>query len=327
MRPVVLLLIIVMVALAGAAGRGPVDCSRRWVTLDLTLADSLVRRSRVACRDQEVALRRDPRGRRRAPHPRLRRRGPGHRGQRRRETELDLHGVAAASSRSSSTPPTTARRRVGIFTVHERWSARLAARWLVGIGSSRPAGRSAHAIGGTFQLPVPLWLYLAGAAVAVAASFVVTGLLVARRGAPPRYRRVRPSRSASGPARPARPRACVVVRRDRRRVRRRRHHPAAGGAAVDRHLGRPADRRGPRREPVAVAQPVPHDLRRARLARAPARPRAARRRPRLPRRAGALAGGGAAGAGVWSELILPGGSVAATVAALMVGYTCSPWSG
>lgn len=35
---------------------------------------------------------------------------------------------------------------------------------------------AAHAIGGTFQLPVPLWLYLAGAAVAVAASFVVTTL-------------------------------------------------------------------------------------------------------------------------------------------------------
>lgn len=35
---------------------------------------------------------------------------------------------------------------------------------------------AAHAIGGTFQLPVPLWLYLAGAAVAVAASFLVTTL-------------------------------------------------------------------------------------------------------------------------------------------------------
>ncbi|MEO7295775.1 MAG: hypothetical protein ABIZ57_06500, partial [Candidatus Limnocylindria bacterium] len=35
---------------------------------------------------------------------------------------------------------------------------------------------AAHAVGGTFQLPVPLWLYLAGAAIAVAASFVVTTL-------------------------------------------------------------------------------------------------------------------------------------------------------
>lgn len=37
-----------------------------------------------------------------------------------------------------------------------------------------PAQAAAHAIGGTFTLPVPLWLYLAGAAIAVAASFVVT---------------------------------------------------------------------------------------------------------------------------------------------------------
>ncbi|HJP71862.1 MAG TPA: hypothetical protein VJ975_09100 [Candidatus Limnocylindria bacterium] len=40
-----------------------------------------------------------------------------------------------------------------------------------------PGIASAHAIGGTFQLPVPLWLYLAGAAIAVAASFVVTSLV------------------------------------------------------------------------------------------------------------------------------------------------------
>ena len=36
-----------------------------------------------------------------------------------------------------------------------------------------PLPVAAHAIGGTFQLPVPLWLYLAGAATAVAASFIV----------------------------------------------------------------------------------------------------------------------------------------------------------
>ena len=37
-----------------------------------------------------------------------------------------------------------------------------------------PTPAAAHAIGGTFQLPVPLWLYLVAAGVAVAASFVVT---------------------------------------------------------------------------------------------------------------------------------------------------------
>lgn len=40
-----------------------------------------------------------------------------------------------------------------------------------------PSPAAAHAVGGTFQLPVPLWLYLVGAAVAVAASFVVTALV------------------------------------------------------------------------------------------------------------------------------------------------------
>ena len=44
---------------------------------------------------------------------------------------------------------------------------------LVGLAWGAPDRVLAHAIGGTFQLPVPLWLYLIGAAAAVAASFVV----------------------------------------------------------------------------------------------------------------------------------------------------------
>jgi hypothetical protein len=51
--------------------------------------------------------------------------------------------------------------------------------WLVSV----PGSAAAHAIGGTFQLPVPLWLYLAGAAIAVAASFVVTALVARREDA------------------------------------------------------------------------------------------------------------------------------------------------
>ena len=35
------------------------------------------------------------------------------------------------------------------------------------LGAAIPLPAAAHAIGGTFQLPVPLFLYLAGAAVAV----------------------------------------------------------------------------------------------------------------------------------------------------------------
>jgi hypothetical protein len=49
-----------------------------------------------------------------------------------------------------------------------------------------PQPASAHAIEGAVQLPVPLWLYLLGAAVAVAASFVVT-LIVTRRASGPDY--------------------------------------------------------------------------------------------------------------------------------------------
>ena len=55
------------------------------------------------------------------------------------------------------------------------------------LGAAVPIPAAAHAIGGTFQLPVPLFLYLAGAAVAVAASFVVT-VVVARRATPATYR-------------------------------------------------------------------------------------------------------------------------------------------
>ena len=43
-----------------------------------------------------------------------------------------------------------------------------------------PGPVAAHAIGGTYQLPVPLWLYLAAAAVAVAASFAVTAVVQRR---------------------------------------------------------------------------------------------------------------------------------------------------
>ena len=50
-----------------------------------------------------------------------------------------------------------------------------------------PSAVSAHAIGSTFTLPVPLWLYLWGAAAAVGASFVVAILLVRPPSDPPRY--------------------------------------------------------------------------------------------------------------------------------------------
>ena len=54
--------------------------------------------------------------------------------------------------------------------------------------ASAPSIAAAHALGGAvYSLPVPLWLYLAGAGLAVAASFVVTSL-VTRGSGPPTYR-------------------------------------------------------------------------------------------------------------------------------------------
>ena len=50
-----------------------------------------------------------------------------------------------------------------------------------------PAPTQAHAIGQVFTLPVPLALYLAGAALAVAASFAVAVVVVRPAQATPRY--------------------------------------------------------------------------------------------------------------------------------------------
>jgi hypothetical protein len=59
-----------------------------------------------------------------------------------------------------------------------------------------------HAIGGTYTLPVPLWLYLAAAALAVAASFVVTALLA----------RTPPDAAPRYPTRPIDPGVAGIIR-------------------------------------------------------------------------------------------------------------------
>lgn len=59
-------------------------------------------------------------------------------------------------------------------------AALLALPALLAAAMAVPGPAAAHAIDGVFQLPVPLWLYLAGAATAVVASFVVTALLARR---------------------------------------------------------------------------------------------------------------------------------------------------
>lgn len=52
-----------------------------------------------------------------------------------------------------------------------------------------PAPAFAHGFGERFDLPIPLWLYLYGAAAAVLLSFVVVGLFVGQEHAPHRYPR------------------------------------------------------------------------------------------------------------------------------------------
>jgi hypothetical protein len=62
----------------------------------------------------------------------------------------------------------------------------MTAAWL-SIRAMAPPQVAAHALGGVFTLPVPLALYLAGAAAAVAASFVVAVVVVRPGGTIPHY--------------------------------------------------------------------------------------------------------------------------------------------
>ena len=55
------------------------------------------------------------------------------------------------------------------------------------VALATPTAVAAHAIGGTYQLPVPLTLYLGAAAVAVLASFVVAAIALGPAGAAARY--------------------------------------------------------------------------------------------------------------------------------------------
>lgn len=82
-------------------------------------------------------------------------------------------------------------RRIGIATLVV----------VIGLLLLAPAPAGAHALGQVFQLPVPAWLYLAGAAAAVAASFVVSAIAVRVAPEAPHYPRLAlprlPSRALS----------------------------------------------------------------------------------------------------------------------------------
>jgi len=64
----------------------------------------------------------------------------------------------------------------------------LAAVMLLSLFAARPA--LAHGFGQRYDLPVPLWLYLYGAASAVLLSFVVFGFFLGERGPPGGYPRL-----------------------------------------------------------------------------------------------------------------------------------------
>lgn len=182
---------------------------------------------------------------------------------------------------------------------------------------------AAHAIGGTFQLPVPLWLYLAGAATAVAASFAVTTLTARTAGAGPSYRTLPVDKRLAGVAR-------IVLRvlglawwygaiavgfvvGDISPM------PAVllwvgiwvGLPIVAVLAGNPWPSLSPFRTTFAALGWL-------------ARRAGADRLDLGVRYPATLAGWPAVvllAGGVWAELILPGGAVAITVALLMVGYT------
>jgi hypothetical protein len=186
-----------------------------------------------------------------------------------------------------------------------------------------PSAAIAHAIGGTFQLPVPLWLYLAGAATAVAASFVVTVATATDLPGGPAYA-TRPSDEGLASVARSILRAVGLVW----------WYGAIGVGLVVGDisplpavllwvgiwvglpivailLGNPWPSLSPFRTTFAA------------LAWLAARAGLHRLDPGLRYPSGLARWPAVAflGGGLWAELILPGGGVAATVAYLMIGYT------
>lgn len=190
-------------------------------------------------------------------------------------------------------------------------------------GLLAPGPAAAHAVGGTFQLPVPLTLYLAGAAIAVAASFAVTVLAAPNRTGPIAY--------------PTRPIPGGVASAARIGLRLLGLAWWYGAIAVGVLIGdisplpavllwigiwvslpivavlagNPWPSLSPFRTTFAVLEWVARRFGASRLDLGLGYPPALARWPAVVLLA----------AGIWAELILPGGEVAGTVAALMIGYT------
>jgi hypothetical protein len=200
-------------------------------------------------------------------------------------------------------------------------AAATAAGLVAALGAPWPV--AAHAIGGTFQLPVPLWLYLAAAGTAVAASFVVIALTARSATGGPSYA---PRSIPGGVAATTRLGlrllgiawwygAIVVgiVVGDISPL------PAVllwigiwvGLPIVAILLGNPWPSLSPFRSTFAALEWL------ARRAGAERLDLGLRYPPSLARWPAVLL----LAAGIWAELILPGGNVAITVALLMLAYT------
>jgi hypothetical protein len=192
-----------------------------------------------------------------------------------------------------------------------------------------PGTVAAHAVGGTFQLPVPLWLYLAGAAIAVAASFVVT-VLASRTATGPAAYATRPVWAGASDAARAGLRllglawwygaiAVGILIGDISPL------PAVllwigiwvGLPIVAVLAGNPWPSLSPFRTTFAALEWVARRLGAARLDLGIGYPPALARWPAVALLL----------AGIWAELILPGSGVAGTVAALMIGYTLTTLAG
>jgi hypothetical protein len=191
-----------------------------------------------------------------------------------------------------------------------------------GLALASPMPASAHAIDGAFQLPVPLWLYLLGAAVAVAASFVVT-VVASRRATEPHYKTLVVPTTLERVLRPLLRivgllwwyGAIVVgfVVADISPL------PAVllwigiwvALPIVAAVAGNPWPSLSPFRTTFAGLERVARRLGAARMDAGLPYPTGLARWPAVALLA----------AGIWCELILPGSTVATTVAALLAGYT------
>ena len=182
---------------------------------------------------------------------------------------------------------------------------------------------AAHAIGGTFALPVPLWLYLAGAGTAVGASFLVAIAMAGPQSLAPRYDTRPLSDALAGAARLALrvlgaawwygAIAVGFVVGDISPL------PAVllwigiwvGMPIVAIIAGNPWPSLSPFRSTFAALEWLTGRAGLERLDLGVHYPTALARWPAVILLA----------VGIWAELILPGGEVAVTVALLMAGYT------